>query len=172
MDRLPKNLVSYIRMGTVSLNKARRMLAHDEGMKSLPYDDATGLTLIAPVGNMTIGIGHNLNAYPLSTDVIERIFKEDLVRAEIAACNCVSHQVWNLLSENRRLGLINLAFSLGEFGLKRFVKMIDGIIKEDWEQVEREIRSSLWARQVDKKNTPTGRDDRVVALLAHDIYLY
>lgn len=159
-------------MISVSFQKAKRMLLQDEGLRRVPYDCGTGKVLMAPVGETTIGIGHNLEAHPLSNEVIDLILKEDLARAETSAAAVLDPEIFESLTENRKLGLINLAFNLGEAGLRSFDRMISAIRLSDWPKVEKELRSSLWAKQIDPRLTDNGRDDRVVSLLAHDTYIY
>ena len=159
-------------MISVSFQKAKRMLLQDEGLRRQCYDDATGKVILAPVGQVTLGIGHNLEAHPLSNEVIDLILKEDLSRAETSAAAVLDPEIFATLSENRKLGLINLAFNMGEVKLRGFDRMISAIRLSDWPKVEKELRSSLWAKQIDPRLTDNGRDDRVVSLLAHDTYIY
>lgn len=159
-------------MSSVNFSKAKRMLLHDEGLRRVPYDCGTGKVLFAAVGQTTIGIGHNLEAHPLSNEVIDLLLREDIERAQREAADVVDPEIFETLSENRKLGLINLAFNLGEAGLRRFDRMISAIRLADWPKVEKELRTSLWAKQIDPKLSDNGRDDRVVSLIAHDTYVY
>ncbi len=159
-------------MSKVSFAKAKRMLLQDEGLRRVAYDCGTGKVLLAPVGHVTLGIGHNLEAHPLSNEVIDLLLKEDIERAEREAADVLDPQIFEGLSENRKLGLINLAFNLGESGLREFDRMISAVRLADWPKVEKELRTSLWAKQIDPKLSDNGRDDRVVSLIAHDTYVY
>jgi len=153
--------------------QAFEMLTRDEGIERRPYDDATGKTIKAPEGYVTIGVGHNLDAKPLSNSVILAILKEDVNEAMNTAIEIVGPEVWDQLSSNRRLALINLTFSLGGEGLRSFRRMLAAVIKSDWARAGDELRGSLWATQVDRNQTPNqGRDDRVLRLLRDDVYEY
>jgi lysozyme len=49
------------------INSLSSLLAYDEGSESMPYQDTNGI--------WTVGIGHNLEANPLSVLVTDSIFK-------------------------------------------------------------------------------------------------
>ena len=55
-------------------------LIQDEGSRAQPYDDKTGLTIhLGPAGgNVTIGVGRNLTARPLTQAEIEYLLQNDL----------------------------------------------------------------------------------------------
>lgn len=153
--------------------KAFAMFTRDEGAQRNPYDDATGTRIKAPKGNVTIGVGRNLDAKPLSNAIMFSLLEEDLEQAIDIARDVVGAGVWNNLTDNRKLALVNLAFSLGSAGLRTFKKMLLAVQKSDWAAAGAELRTSLWAHQVDKPQVPNqGRDDRVVHLLEDDHYDY
>ena len=155
------------------LQKIFDMLALDEGIERRPYDDSTGKAVKAPVGNLTIGVGRNLDAKPLSNSIILAILKEDVNDAIQDVKAIIGERVWELLSDNRKMALINLAFSLGERGLRKFQRMLTAIIENDFKKAGDELQQSLWAKQVDRRNSPLeGRDYRVIRLLRDDIYEY
>ncbi len=148
------------------------MLSLDEGDRDRPYDDKTQLRVRAPVGNITIGRGRNLDAKPLSRAAIEFLFDEDLNDALQIAVDFVGIGCWERLTENRQLALLNLAFNIGN-RLRTFQKMLAAIKAEDYPIAGLELRRSLWALQVDPKERPgIGRDDRVINLLEKDRYDY
>lgn len=155
------------------LQKAFAMLTRDEGAIRNPYDDATGRMLKAPKGNVTIGVGHNLDQKPLSNNVMLAMLQEDVAEASTIAQDIVGLEVWAKLSVNRKLALINLAFSLGSAGLRNFKKMLAAVRRFDFSQAGLELTDSLWAHQVDREQVPNqGRDDRVKRLLMEDEYDY
>lgn len=155
------------------IEKAKQMLTLDEGKHCYLYDDANGQRVRAPIGKITGGVGHNFEAKPLSNYVINIILEEDIAEAELIAINYIGVDKWTELGENRKLGLINLAFNLGSTGLFKFKKLKAAILKNDWETAGIELASSLWARQVDRMGRINkGRDDRVINLLQNDIFQY
>lgn len=150
-----------------------KMLWLDEGLQYRPYDDATGKRIKAPKGNVTIGIGHNLDASPLPSECVKLLLKIDAEVAELAARDILGKLHWASLSTNRKLALINMAFSLGESRLSKFVNMIEAIRKHAWLLAGEHLKRSKWAVQVDPNAVPgTGRDDRVYALLVYDRFDY
>jgi len=154
-------------------DKIFTMLTRDEGVQRMPYDDATGVPVRAPKGFLTIGVGHNLDSKPLSNAVIYQILSEDVAVATATAKDVVGIEVWDGLTENRKLALINLAFSMKPQSLRSFKKMLSAIRRSDWPAAGQELRESLWAKQVDPKCQPNqGRDDRVINLLEKDQYDY
>lgn len=154
-------------------SKIFNMLNRDEGCFRVCYDDATGLPIHAPVGNISIGIGHNLAAKPLPNTIIFELLKLDVADAISDAKSALGVEVYEKLTENRKLAIINLAFNMGVIRLRSFVKMIAAIKADDYELAAKELRSSMWATQVDPKCRPNeGRDDRVITLLEKDRYDY
>lgn len=150
------------------------MLRIDEGKRPRPYDCGTNQPIKAAIGHVTIGYGHNLDAKPLSDRVMEIILEEDIADALIEAKSYIDDKsVWESLSDNRKLAILNLCFNIGYGGIKQFVKLRRAIFEKDWKQAGLELQNSLWARQVDTKNRPNeGRDFRVIKLMEHDEYVY
>lgn len=146
------------------LKKARSMLTYEEGVRLYPYDDATGARVKAPVGKITIGVGHNLDAAPLSSDIIDRILDEDI---EAALCGCERlFSTWARLSENRRLALLDMCFNMGESALSEFARLRDAIGKADFERAATEVRKSAYFKQVPARAT------RKEAMIAGDVFPY
>jgi len=156
----------------INVDKASLMLSIDEGDRDRPYDDATGEEISAPKGNVTIGVGHNTDANPLSTAVRRLILYEDIEIA-LRSCRQLLGTTWDGLSEHRRLGILNLMFNLGYSRLSRFPLFLAAVKKGNWSEAEVQLRNSLWAAQVDPRKIPgQGRDDRVIALICRDEYAY
>ena len=151
---------------------ARHMLKTDEGTCSRPYDDATGKPVVAK-GKVTLGVGHNCNAKPLPQAVIDLLLDLDIDDAVREAIGAVGENLFNSLTTNRRLALVNLAFNLGGTGLAKFKQMIAALKVHDYAWAGAHLRDSLWAIQVDPKQQPNaGRDDRVIRLITEDYYAY
>ncbi len=128
----------------------QRLLLH-EGMRLQAYR--------CPAGRLTIGIGRNLEANPLTKEEgkvagdwqhgitrecafyllrhdIERIEKE--LRAKIS--------FWNRLDDERQYALLDMAFNLGVSGLLKFKKMLAWLWIGDWAQAALECLDSRYAR--------------------------
>ena len=148
------------------------MLKRDEGVSSTPYDDATGNPVLAPTGNVTIGIGRHIFANPLTEDEMLYLLKNDIKAARKVCAEYVGQQKFSSLTSHRRLALTCLAFNLGN-RLKTFKKMLAAIESDDWQTAAKELRDSLWAKQVDPKGRVNeGRDDRLALMLEKDVYPY
>lgn len=133
------------------------MLLVDEGLRLKPYR--------CTAGKLTIGYGHNLDDMGISHAVAEQLLQEDLLLAE-KACRKIFEETFDRWSENRKLGWINLAFNLGYVRLLQFRNTIRAARLEDWEEVEKGLRNSLWFKQVHN------RAERVIIMICHEEFPY
>lgn len=131
------------------IEKAKKMLEADEGKKHSPYR--------CPAGFLTIGVGHNLDTNPLSDKVIDLILEEDIQETIKEARKIFLG--FDLFSENRQLAIVNMIFNMGAAGFQGFNRAIHAIRAGDWEWAAREVRDSLYARQL------PARSERVAILL-------
>lgn len=117
--------------------KLKLLLVKHEGDKRHPYKDTSG--------HLTIGVGRNLEAKPLSDDIVQAMLDEDILEAW--------HRCQRLfggfdgLDEVRQHALLDMAFNLGE-KLADFTKMLVAVERRDWNDVAREALDSTWATQV------------------------
>lgn len=142
-------------------DQGRAKLKIHEGEKLRPYMDCCGRfwreCACSRRGNLTIGIGHNLE-YGISRDASDFIFEQDL---SVAVAECRREFLWfDRLDAVRQDVIINLAFNMGIERLKGFRRMLDAAEHDDWETAAYELFNSLWAKQVQKPR----RDDLVNAL--------
>lgn len=120
-------------------------LRRDEGFRRSPYKDTRGF--------WTVGIGHNLDAfplpnelYPLTDDRISDIFKNDLGRT---TAKLIADLPWVAgLADVYRGVLQNMAFNLGVGGLEKFPHMLESIRTGDFQQAADDGTASLWYKQV------------------------
>lgn len=150
---------------SINLEKAKRMLLRDEGRQPYPYDDASG-KFIYGSGKITIGIGRNLEANPLTDNAIDLLLLEDLVRAEEGARRVIGNSNFNSLSDNRKLAIINLVFNLGEAGFSKFTSTIACIKAQDFSGARLNLLKSKYASQVKTRAL------RVADMLEKDIFPY
>lgn len=129
-------------------DKAKEMLVFEEGSRNRPYDDADG-SLVRGKGNVTIGIGHNLDANPLSESSIDWIFNSDFGRTLIDSR--FAFKRFDAYPENRQLAIINMVFNLGGTAIMHFQNLIKAADGNDWKKAADEVRSSKWASQVPKR---------------------
>lgn len=138
-------------------DKAKKMLLVDEGLRLKPYR--------CTAGRLTVGYGHNLDDLGISQAVADLMLQEDLQVAE-KACRRIFGDLYDSWGENRRLGWINLAFNLGYVRLMQFRNTLRAARIEDWEEVEKGLRASLWFKQV------KGRAERVIGMICHETFPY
>lgn len=140
--------------------KAKKMLSYDEGESVRAYDDATGDIVRAPKGNLTIGIGFNLDA--TTEEVVDLLFTYSLGVALNEAKRIFPH--FESYSEYRQFAIINMLYNLGATRFRKFTKMISAIQRFEWKEAAYQATHSFWFEQV------KARGDRVVEMLEHDAW--
>lgn len=121
----------------------KSQLRRHEGVFRFPYVDTVGV--------ITIGIGRNLNHVGLSMDEVEYLFENDVKKAVNSARRVVGEELFDSLSVNRKAAIANMAFNLGECGLRKFVKFLGFIRRGDFKKASHEMLNSVWARQVGRR---------------------
>ncbi|MGH9505222.1 MAG: glycoside hydrolase family protein [Terriglobales bacterium] len=118
-------------------------LRRDEDDRGFAYDDATGKTLLKEqtlLGNLTIGVGHNLSAKPLSKNIRDLILHEDMAEAEAALAE---NWPWALdLDDTRKGAMLNLVFNMGAHALSGFKNFLAAMQRGDWMTAKDELLSS------------------------------
>lgn len=117
--------------------KAAAYIRRYEGFSKLPYK--------CPTGHLTIGYGHNLEN-GISEKVALFILQEDLSRAERAVKDAFPW--WWKLDDARQFVLVDMAFNMGQAGLKGFKKMLAAIESGDFDKAAEEMLDSKYGRQV------------------------
>lgn len=128
------------------------LLVKHEGDKRHPYKDTTGHT--------TIGVGRNLDAKPLSDEVVAMMLEEDILEAW-HRCQRI-FQGFDGLDEARQHALLDMAFNLGE-ELCKFTKFIAAVEHRDWDAAAKEALDSRWSVQVGRG--PGQRADTIARML-------
>ncbi len=146
------------------LEKCRTMLKLDEGARDFPYDDRTGRRVTADIGNVTIGVGRNLDINPLSRAAIDFLLNEDIDTAMDAAFTVFID--FEHYEPNRQLAIINMIFNMGIGRFRQFTKLIQAVKNKDWAQAAYEAAHSYWYSQVGD------RAKRVVSMLLNNEYPY
>lgn len=123
----------------VNVKECRMMLERHEGRKRRMYPCTSG--------HMTIGVGHNLDAKPISDRAIEQIFSDDLDDAERDVIDVIGCAVWVNLSFPRRVALLDMAFQMGRDGFAEFENTIPLIRLGQYTDAAREMLNSTWAKQ-------------------------
>lgn len=101
----------------------------EEGSKLLPYDDATGRPVAAPVGKLSWGIGFNLMA--CGSPGLFAVMLAYLV-APIDS-DLAAHLPWYIEAPAAAQSvLVDIAYNEGLAGLLKFHKMLDAMSRGDW----------------------------------------
>lgn len=103
-------------------------VVHEEGVRTDPYDDATGLTVRAPVGKLSWGYGFNLTAIGDNElfDVIER-FLVGKIEAQL-----LSFPWYYQINDARQSVLLDIAYNAGVHGLLGYPNMLAALKAGDW----------------------------------------
>lgn len=118
---------------------------------------------ICPAGKLSIGVGHNLEAIPLTglelrtlydageititlTQAgISRVLKTDM-EDHIELCqNYFEH--WEGLNDVRQNAIAELCFQVGINGLLKFKRFLAAVGVENWGKAKAELVDSRWAKQ-------------------------
>lgn len=137
--------------------RVHKMLEHDEGLRLKPYKCTAGFT--------TIGVGRNLDSVGITRSMALTMLDEDVATAE-RACQKIFEEQFASWGDNRKMGWLNLAFNLGYNRLFNFKNTLRAARLEDWPEVERGLKNSLWYKQVGK------RADRVISMICYERFPY
>jgi len=140
----------------------KKVLVLEEGKRNKTYDDATGREVKAPLGFLSIGIGHNLQACGLSDAVIDAILEEDVLKA-FDALHRHFETDWQSWGTARLVATLALIFQVGDSGFRNFHDLIAAIKAHDWTVAGAELEDSLWARQVAQR-----RKERTLLMLVNN----
>jgi len=123
-----------------TFEKTKKMLIYDEGIRLKPYR--------CTAGKLTIGVGHNLDDKGISHTSVFQILADDVADVEEALVRIFGSEFIETISEERRLGLINLVFNMGEAGFLKFAPTIALMKAGRWEEASQRLLKSKYASQV------------------------
>ena len=137
-------------------------LRRDEG--AVRDREGRHLAYRCPAGKLTIGYGHNLDAWPIPGMVEGSVMVEQdaLVLLE-KDVNQVKAQVkqrfpWSVTLDFPRFAvLVNMAFNLGVGGLGAFTKTLQAVENGDYAGAARRMLVSIWAVQVGSRASRLSR---------------
>jgi lysozyme len=113
-------------------------LTRDEGRVLKPYEDS--------LGNLTIGVGHNLTANGISDAICDALLAEDIANAEALLDR--NFPWWREMDEARQRVVVNLAFNLGAKLLDFTVTMGRLQARNYLAAAESLLRNTRWVAQV------------------------
>jgi lysozyme len=114
------------------------MLRLHEGEKFFPYRCTEGF--------LTIGVGRNLDAKGIRPSESKFMLENDI--REIDDRIYVAIPVFDSLTPNRQLVLMDMAFNLGMAGLLKFRKMLSALAAGEYTEASKQMLDSKWATQV------------------------
>jgi lysozyme len=115
----------------------------EEGVRYFAYDDSTGKTVTCKPGNLSIGIGINLEQGLDATEVAWLfLWRTHLVEKALLAFP------WYVASDPVRQSVaLDLGFNLGIDGLMRFTQMIAAWGEQNWSLASAQLLASKAARE-------------------------
>ena len=131
----------------LSQEAQKRILAHlytYEDYRQFAYDDATALTVKAPKGNLTLGIGWNIQANGCPKEIAEfaAMFFVKKVDSELS----IRLPFYETLDEPTKVALCDMGFTMGVHGLLDFTFMLDALKHDDRVAAAICMLNSKWAQ--------------------------
>jgi lysozyme len=140
---------------------ARQVLVKDEGIRYYPYKDSKG--------NWTIGVGHyigtRLEEQHLDMDACMYFLHCDIANHLDDLHDDFGEAFYEALPRPRQMALLSLAFTMKRQSLESFVNLKAAALAGDWDKAAEEVLNSKWSKDVDPKQNPDGRDNRVAFML-------
>ena len=121
------------------MNRMKAQLVRHEGLRLKPSR--------RPAGNLTIGIGRNLDDRGISRKEAYAMLERDIQDCEQWLIDKIP-DIYNNLDEVRQSVLLNMCFNLGIKGLLGFKNTLSFIAAGDWERAANGMLASKWAKQV------------------------
>lgn len=124
-----------------------RQALHDqiidhEGLRLKPYR--------CTEGELTIGVGHNLDSKGISEAAAYFIMKEDLDECEEDLHTIFPNQ-FKSFPEDIQIVLMDMRFQLGPSRFRGFKKMIQAVRDDNPREMIKQMRDSRWYRQTTKR---------------------
>jgi lysozyme len=136
-------------------------LVRDEDLREKPY--------VCPAGHWTIGVGHNLEANPLTGQQWKTLLDRQWITVSISPAGCrwlletaarevelscaTTFRWWGTLDQVRRDAIVNFVYNLGMTRALGFRRMLDAMHARDYDRAADELLDSLYARQVGARAT-------------------
>lgn len=141
-------------MTPADLSILRQSIKNEEGLRLLPYDDATGSPLkIGDVlkGVLTIGWGRAIGVSGINQLEAEAMLDQDIARHVSDLLRAFPYVA--KFDSTRQIVLANMAFNLGVPRLSTFVQMWYALQRNDFHTAALEMLNSMWAQQVGARAT-------------------
>lgn len=122
------------------------LLKIDEGYEKYPYDDANKRRVRAPIGNITIGYGWNIQGIGISEELADIVLKYFIANIEKELSSRLDF--FDRLEEIYQYVLVNIAFNAGIDGLLKFDKTLNLIKNGKYLEASIELLDSDAARKL------------------------
>lgn len=142
----------------LSPDAQKQILAHlysEEAYRQFSYDDATGLTIRAPVGNITIGIGWNIQANGCPKEIAEFAAMYFVRKADERLTRRIPF--YDALDEPTKVALCDMAYNMGVDNVLEFKNMLEALRRDDRKTAAIAMLNSKWARQTGKRAVPLSK---------------
>lgn len=110
------------------------------------YDDATDEIVKAPQGNLTFGIGWNIQVNGCPREIAEFAAMFFVNQRDSELSKKISF--YDRLDDVRKVVLCNMAFNMGTGNILEFEHMLSAMKISDWKIAAISMLNSKWAHQV------------------------
>ena len=123
-----------------------------ENCRLAAYDDKTGMPVAAGgtcIGTLTVGWGDTSAVYPglrISQDEADRRLAVKAGVAEDDVIAVIGPVAWRGLVQPRQAALVDMAYTMGRFGLAGFRDMLLAVRLCEWQAAHDAALNSEWAR--------------------------
>lgn len=117
------------------------LLIKHEAMRLKPYE--------CTAGDLTIGVGRNLDSMGLSEDEVYYLLQNDIRRCEKELLK--TFEWFAYLDTVRQDAMMDMCFNLGISRLRGFEKALNAMEEGDYEEAAVEFLDSNWADQVGQR---------------------
>lgn len=150
----------------LNITKLQSQLILEEGMRLMAYDDKTGYPVPSGgkcQGNLTVGVGHNLDANPLTSSELAAVGHDGrtqpithdnalmILGNDIdAICDDLDYHLpwWSEADEIRERVLADLAFNMGIHKLMVFSTFLRLMQQQQYAQAADDLQATPWYGQV------------------------
>ena len=133
-------------------NKCKTYITENEGLRLKLYFCSEGIA--------TIGYGRNLIDTGISKEEAQLMLENDIEKAIAVLYAVFTVDEINSWPQDIQIVMVDIIFTLGEYGFKQFEEMITAIKNKNFKLAAEELLDSLYAEQVPgraKRNADTIR---------------
>ena len=131
------------------INRCKTYIIENEGLRLKLYFCSEGIA--------TIGYGRNLVNTGISKEEAQLMLENDIEKAIAILYDVFTFDETNSWPQDMRIAMVDIIFTLGERGFKRFDKMIVAIKNKNFKLAAEELLDSLYARQLPNRAAKNAR---------------